>query len=120
MAKKITNADLKKAIEKQGDGLKEHIESDANVHLEAKGDRALMQASIEALPTKQETAAMIVETVKTTVNGKIDKVSNNIRWMQAIFAVCLAIFAYIAAMTINNSNQIAGVAAAVEGLKPAR
>lgn len=117
----VTNRDLKKAIEKQGSGLKDHIDSDLAIHLEAKTDRALAQASIEALPTKEETTAMIVAAVKETVNGKVDKANTNIGWMIKIGgAVIMASFLFdgwLSLTTIKQGDALSAVAATLKAIQ---
>ena len=57
--------------------------------------------------------------IKKEVNGKTEEMLNNVRWMKGIFAIAmpilLAVFGYIAVMTINNSQQLAGVEQALTG-----
>lgn len=66
-------------------------------------------------------ATAVEKSVKATVNGKVDKVNNNIKWILIIggFVIPLALgaFAWSIQWEIATSNQMSAVAQAVEDLK---
>ncbi len=53
----------------------------------------------------------VQSSVKETVNGKIDRVKQDIRWIRTIFIICLPIiismFSWVAISIMNNDVKIA-------------